>query len=225
MTYRSAARPLVFARPNKRSKTRVRRPRCRRRRNRRMGGAQPARPAPTQTPPPSQARPQGLNQSHPPSPPAGAPIAMSDDPQDDIVSSHGEILLYPTEDGQCRVECRLASDTLWLSQAAMVELYQSSKANISLHLKNVFEEGELGESSCQAILDNCSRRKALPGESLSPRCRAGCRLPGTIAPRNAVSAVGDGAPGRGPFALNTRRRGPSRCRRSSPSCPAPASPW
>jgi hypothetical protein len=70
---------------------------------------------------------------------------MSNDPQDDIVSSQGEILLYPTEDGQYRVECRLASDTLWLSQAAMVALYQSSKANIALHLKNIFEEGELVE--------------------------------------------------------------------------------
>lgn len=72
---------------------------------------------------------------------------MSDDPQEDIVSSHGEILLYPTEDGQHRIECRFTSETLWLSQAAMVELYQSSKANISLHLRHIFEEGELVETA------------------------------------------------------------------------------
>jgi hypothetical protein len=70
---------------------------------------------------------------------------MSDEPHDDIVSSQGEILLYPTEDGQYRIECRFASDSLWLSQAAMVELYQSSRPNISMHIKSIFEEGELLE--------------------------------------------------------------------------------
>lgn len=77
---------------------------------------------------------------------------MSDEPNDDVVSSLGEILLYPTEDGRYRVECRFASDTLWLSQAAMVELYQSSKANVSLHLQNIFEDGELIET---AVVKQC----------------------------------------------------------------------
>ena len=61
----------------------------------------------------------------------------------DIVSTKGEMVLYPTEDGSSRVECRLEEETLWLSQAALVELYQTTKANISLHLKHIFEEGEL----------------------------------------------------------------------------------
>ena len=59
----------------------------------------------------------------------------------------GEFLLYQTEDGQTRVECRLANESLWLSQAGMVELFQTSKQNIAKHLKAIFTEGELVENS------------------------------------------------------------------------------
>ena len=58
-----------------------------------------------------------------------------------------ELLLYQTEDGQTRVQVRLEGETVWLSQSAMVELFQTTKQNISLHIKNVFDEGELSESS------------------------------------------------------------------------------
>ncbi len=56
-----------------------------------------------------------------------------------------EILLYSTEDGKSKIEVRLDNDTVWLSQAQMVELFQTTKQNISLHIKNIFEEGELHE--------------------------------------------------------------------------------
>jgi hypothetical protein len=59
----------------------------------------------------------------------------------------GELLLYQAEDGQTRLQCRFDEQTLWLSQAAMVDLYQTSKANISIHLKNIFVEGELKEEA------------------------------------------------------------------------------
>ncbi len=65
----------------------------------------------------------------------------------DIISSRGEILLYPTEDGNNRIECRFEEETLWLSQAALVELYQTTKANISLHLKHIFAEEELRQEA------------------------------------------------------------------------------
>lgn len=55
----------------------------------------------------------------------------------------GEFLLYQTEDGRTRVECRFADETLWLSQAAMAELFQTTKQNIAKHLKAIFAEGEL----------------------------------------------------------------------------------
>ncbi|MFN8428413.1 MAG: virulence RhuM family protein [Spirosomataceae bacterium] len=61
--------------------------------------------------------------------------------------SNGEILLYQSDDGQLKIQVRLENDTVWLSQADMVELFQTTKQNISLHIKNIFEEGELEEFS------------------------------------------------------------------------------
>ncbi|MDR2374125.1 MAG: virulence RhuM family protein, partial [Bifidobacteriaceae bacterium] len=58
-----------------------------------------------------------------------------------------EIVLYQTDDGQTRIDVRLAGETVWLSQGQMVELFQSSKANVSEHVKHVFEEGELEEEA------------------------------------------------------------------------------
>ncbi|MCZ2085313.1 MAG: virulence RhuM family protein [Flavobacteriales bacterium] len=57
-----------------------------------------------------------------------------------------EILLYQSDDGQIKIQVRLEKDTVWLTQADMVELFQTTKQNISLHIKNIFEEGELDES-------------------------------------------------------------------------------
>jgi len=58
-----------------------------------------------------------------------------------------EIILYQTEDGQTKIDVRLEEETVWLSQAQMVELFQTSKQNISLHIKNIYEEGELQDIS------------------------------------------------------------------------------
>lgn len=59
----------------------------------------------------------------------------------------GEMIVYRTDDGQTRVECRLVDQTIWLSQAVMAELFQRSKKTISEHLQNIFSEGELIEDS------------------------------------------------------------------------------
>lgn len=59
----------------------------------------------------------------------------------------GEAILYETEDGRTRLECRFADESLWLSQADMAELFQTSKQNIAKHLRGVFAEGELAEPS------------------------------------------------------------------------------
>lgn len=53
------------------------------------------------------------------------------------------LLIYQTDDGLTRIEVRLEADTVWLSQLQMAELFQTSKQNISLHIKNIFSEGEL----------------------------------------------------------------------------------
>jgi hypothetical protein len=55
----------------------------------------------------------------------------------------GEILLYQTPDGQTRVECRFADETLWLSQALIAELFDKDVRTINEHLLNIFDEGEL----------------------------------------------------------------------------------
>ena len=61
--------------------------------------------------------------------------------------ANSEILLYQTEDGQTKIDVRLEEETVWLSQVQMAELFQTTKQNISLHIKNVFDEGELQEIS------------------------------------------------------------------------------
>ena len=55
----------------------------------------------------------------------------------------GEVILYPTEDGRTRVECRFAGETVWLTQALMAELFGKDVRTINEHLQNLFEEGEL----------------------------------------------------------------------------------
>ncbi|WP_298443879.1 RhuM family protein [uncultured Ferrimonas sp.] len=65
----------------------------------------------------------------------------------------GEFVLFQTDDGHTRVECRFEADTLWLSQAAMAELYQVSPQAITQHVKVVYEEGELVQSlTCKDYL-------------------------------------------------------------------------
>lgn len=59
----------------------------------------------------------------------------------------GEFLLYETEDGRARVECRFVESSLWLSQAAMADLFQTTKQNIAKHLKVIFSERELAQDS------------------------------------------------------------------------------
>ncbi len=56
---------------------------------------------------------------------------------------NGEILLYQTEDGRTRLECRFQNETLWLSQALLAELFEKDVRTINEHLQNIYEEGEL----------------------------------------------------------------------------------
>ncbi len=59
----------------------------------------------------------------------------------------GEILIYQGQGGQTKIEVQLQGETIWLSQADMSDLYQTTKQNISLHIQNIYEEGELDEGS------------------------------------------------------------------------------
>ncbi|MCB2200243.1 virulence RhuM family protein [bacterium] len=54
-----------------------------------------------------------------------------------------DIILYTTDDGKSQINLRTDQQTVWLTQREMAELFDTSKQNISLHLKNIFEDGEL----------------------------------------------------------------------------------
>ncbi len=57
--------------------------------------------------------------------------------------SNSQIIIYKSESGQTKLEVRLENETVWLTQKSMAELFQTSVPNINIHLKNIFEEGEL----------------------------------------------------------------------------------
>ena len=58
-----------------------------------------------------------------------------------------KVIIYTANDGKAKIDVKLEEDTLWLTQAQMCELYQTSKSNVSEHIKHIFEEGELNEES------------------------------------------------------------------------------
>ena len=58
-----------------------------------------------------------------------------------------EIIIYQNQEGNIKVDVRLEEETVWLTQTQLCELFQKSKATISEHIKNIFEEGELESSS------------------------------------------------------------------------------
>ncbi len=59
----------------------------------------------------------------------------------------GEVILFQTEDAQTRLQVRLDGQTAWLTQAQIAELFQTTPQNITLHLKAIYEEGELSEAA------------------------------------------------------------------------------
>lgn len=58
-----------------------------------------------------------------------------------------KIIIYTANDGKTKIDVKLEEETLWLTQAQMCELYQTSKSNVSEHIKHIFLEGELNEDS------------------------------------------------------------------------------
>ena len=71
-------------------------------------------------------------------------------PADDTIATRGEILLYQAEDGSTRIDVRVEDNTVWLTQAALADLFQRDKSVISRHIKNIFDEGELAPEAVVA---------------------------------------------------------------------------
>ncbi len=63
------------------------------------------------------------------------------------MDNNGEIIIYKTDDGLTHIDVKIEDETVWLTQAQLVQLYQTSKSNISEHIKHIFEEGELEENT------------------------------------------------------------------------------
>ena len=61
----------------------------------------------------------------------------------DNLPAKGEFLVYQTDDGRIKIDVRLDEENLWLTQQLMAELFQATQQNISLHIRNIYAEGEL----------------------------------------------------------------------------------
>lgn len=72
---------------------------------------------------------------------------MVENNKDSLNIIRSEIIIYQTDDGQTKIDVKFEDETVWLTQAQLCELYQTSKSNISEHIKHIFEEGELEETA------------------------------------------------------------------------------
>ena len=61
--------------------------------------------------------------------------------------NQGDVIIYQAEDGKTKINVRFVDESVWLTQQQLVKLFDSSKANISEHIKNIYDEGELDEES------------------------------------------------------------------------------
>ena len=64
-----------------------------------------------------------------------------------MMRDNGNIIVYVDDNGKPQVDVRFQDETVWLTQAQLVELYQSSKANVSERIKNIFDDGELDRAA------------------------------------------------------------------------------
>ena len=70
-------------------------------------------------------------------------MKTSSNKEQQTTPSKGDIILYQTADGKTSIDVKLENETVWLTQAQMAMLFETTKQNISLHVNNIFKEGEL----------------------------------------------------------------------------------
>jgi hypothetical protein len=78
---------------------------------------------------------------------------------------NSNIIIYQNQEGNIKIDVRLEEDTVWLTQAQLCDLFQKSKATISEHIKNVFDEGELDESVVVRKFRTTTQHGAIPGKT------------------------------------------------------------
>jgi len=81
--------------------------------------------------------------------------------------SKGEIVIYQNTENNISLNVRLESENVWLTQANLVELYQSSKSNVSEHIRHIFEEGELDEKVVVRKFRTTTQHGAIAGKTQS----------------------------------------------------------
>src|SRR5690554_3487322 len=79
--------------------------------------------------------------------------------------NNSEILIYQNSEGSIKIDVRLEEESVWLTQAQLCELFQKSKATISEHIKNVFEEGELDEKVVVRKFRTTTQHGAMEGKT------------------------------------------------------------
>lgn len=111
----------------------------------------------------------------------------------DMVLTQATFLIYANRDGSIKIETKLLDETIWLSQKQLAELYQTSVANISIHIRNVFSEGELvPESVIKDFLITASDGKSYRTMhyNLDMIISVGYRVKSTIATHFRIWATG-----------------------------------
>lgn len=107
----------------------------------------------------------------------------------------GELLIYQTEDGNIKLQARLENETIWLTQQMMAELFQTTIPNVSMHIKNIYEEKELSpEATIQDFLTvrregNRDVQRKLTYYNLDVVISVGYRIKSLIATRFRIWAT------------------------------------
>ena len=66
---------------------------------------------------------------------------------DNELNEQNNFIMYKTDDGQVDIEVKLEAENVWLTQKSMAELFEITRNNITMHIKNIFEDGELQEKT------------------------------------------------------------------------------
>lgn len=80
---------------------------------------------------------------------------------------NGDILIYQSEDGRTHIDVRMEQETVWLTQQQLCELYQTSKSNVSEHIKHIFEDGELDANVVVRKFRTTTQHGAITGKTQS----------------------------------------------------------
>lgn len=80
-------------------------------------------------------------------------------------TNNSEILVYQNPDGNIKIDVRLQEETVWLTQAQLCQLFNKSKATVSEHIKNIFDEGELNEKVVVRKFRTTKQHGAIAGKT------------------------------------------------------------